>query len=264
MFYRHVFDRIFNEFRGITLFFCEFRGIPRIYLNFAAPRPLEISEALVATCSRVRTSHFAYCVDLTSDTMFCLPNGASNEAKLLIITLDLLYPQNCSKCNTIKSGHQEEKGFVMQALRSKFGGSRTPRVPSTPPPPPSFWGLSAGTREYCICIVLHLLWLGLVGVWSCFVFCLLLLSFYVICTPVVTEGTAFLGLRLSLSLRTVPTIVTAHTFCASRDTRFSYRWCLLIQEYFCAEKVYGESRTYQMLLVSQKKFGGNHAFFRDN
>ena len=27
-------------------FFCEFRGIPRIYLNFAAPRPREISEAL--------------------------------------------------------------------------------------------------------------------------------------------------------------------------------------------------------------------------
>ena len=35
-------------------------------------------------------------------------------------------------------------------------------------------------------------------------------------------------------LRTVPTIVTAHTFCASRDTRVSYEWCLLIQEYFCA------------------------------
>ena len=35
-------------------------------------------------------------------------------------------------------------------------------------------------------------------------------------------------------LRTVPTIVTAHTFCASRDTRVSYGWCLLIQGYFCA------------------------------
>ena len=30
-------------------------------------------------------------------------------------------------------------------------------------------------------------------------------------------------------LRTVPTIVTAHTLCASRDTRVSYGWCLLIQ-----------------------------------
>ena len=29
-------------------------------------------------------------------------------------------------------------------------------------------------------------------------------------------------------------------------------------------KLYGESRTCQMLLVSQKKIGGNHAFFRDN
>ena len=35
-------------------------------------------------------------------------------------------------------------------------------------------------------------------------------------------------------LRTVPTIVIAHTFCASPDTRISYRQCLLIQEYVCA------------------------------
>ena len=37
-------------------------------------------------------------------------------------------------------------------------------------------------------------------------------------------------------LRTVPTIVTAHTFCASLDARVSYRWCLLIQEYFAQFK----------------------------
>ena len=43
----------------------------------------------------------------------------------------------------------------------------------------------------------------------------------------------FLELHI-LYLRTVPTIVTAHTFCASRDTRVSYGWCLLIQGYFCA------------------------------
>ena len=36
------------------------------------------------------------------------------------------------------------------------------------------------------------------------------------------------------NLRTVPTIVIAHTFCASPDTRISYRQCLLIQGYFCA------------------------------
>ena len=35
-------------------------------------------------------------------------------------------------------------------------------------------------------------------------------------------------------LRTVPTIVTAHAFCAFRDTRVSYGWCLLIPGYFCA------------------------------
>ena len=34
--YRHVFDKISTEFRGIS----------RIYLNFVAPRPREISEVL--------------------------------------------------------------------------------------------------------------------------------------------------------------------------------------------------------------------------
>ena len=32
-----------------------------------------------------------------------------------------------------------------------------------------------------------------------------------------------------IRLRTVSTFVTAHTFCASRDARVSYGWCLLIQ-----------------------------------
>ena len=41
-------------------------------------------------------------------------------------------------------------------------------------------------------------------------------------------------------LRTVPTIVIAHTFCASPDTRISYRQCLLIQGYFCAVLNYPE------------------------
>ena len=48
-------------------------------------------------------------------------------------------------------------------------------------------GPSVSTGEHCICIVSDLLWLGLV--WSCFVFCLLFLLFYVICAPVLTEGT---------------------------------------------------------------------------
>ena len=38
---------------------------------------------------------------------------------------------------------------------------------------------------------------------------------------------------MSFSLRMVPTIVIAHTFCASPDTRISYRQYLLIQGYFC-------------------------------
>ena len=37
-------------------------------------------------------------------------------------------------------------------------------------------------------------------------------------------------------LRTVPTIVIAHTFCASPDTRISYRRCLLIQGIFARFK----------------------------
>ena len=38
----------------------------------------------------------------------------------------------------------------------------------------------------------------------------------------------------------MPTIVIAHTFCASRDTRISYRRCLLIRGYFCAVQKYAE------------------------
>ena len=37
-----------------------------------------------------------------------------------------------------------------------------------------------------------------------------------------------------IALRTVPTIVIAHTFCASPDTGISYRQCLVIKGYFCA------------------------------
>ena len=45
-------------------------------------------------------------------------------------------------------------------------------------------GLSAGTGK--LCIFGHL---GLVFIWSCFVSGLLLLLYYVICAPVLTEGT---------------------------------------------------------------------------
>ena len=81
----------------------------------------------------------------------------------------------------------------------------------------------------------------------------------------VTEITKKASKRLYFltQLRTVPTIVIAHTFCASRDTRIFYRRCLLIQEYFCAVQNYAEKAELS-ILVSKKKIGGNHAFFRDN
>ena len=47
-------------------------------------------------------------------------------------------------------------------------------------------------------------------------------------------------LFLKRELRAVPTIVIAHTFCASPDTRISCRQCLLIQGYFCAFQNYPE------------------------
>ena len=47
-------------------------------------------------------------------------------------------------------------------------------------------------------------------------------------------------LSLIQHLRTVPIIVIVHTVCASRDTRISYGWCLLMQGYFCAVQNYTE------------------------
>ena len=46
--------------------------------------------------------------------------------------------------------------------------------------------------------------------------------------------------KIAAALRTVPTIVIAHTFCAFRDTRISYGSCLLIQRYFCVLQNYAE------------------------
>ena len=46
MFCRHVFGNISSGFRGISRFFWEFRRISLKSLNFAGPRPREISEAL--------------------------------------------------------------------------------------------------------------------------------------------------------------------------------------------------------------------------
>ena len=38
----------------------------------------------------------------------------------------------------------------------------------------------------------------------------------------------------------MPTTIIAHTFCASRDTRIPYGWCLLMHGYFCAVQSYAE------------------------
>ena len=58
-------------------------------------------------------------------------------------------------------------------------------------------GLSAGTGK--LCIFGHL---GLVFIWSCFVSCLLLLLYYVICAPVLTEGTGNLDVISPLLWKT--------------------------------------------------------------
>ena len=58
--------------------------------------------------------------------------------------------------------------------------------PGSTPGDAVFWGLSAGTGK--LCIFGHL---GLVFIWNCFVSRLLFLLYYVICAPVLTEGTVF-------------------------------------------------------------------------
>ena len=67
MSYRHVFDKIFTEFRDIF----------RVFVNFAAPRPREISEALIL----IQTRHFYILVSsqLRLRTPFLHPKGVRLE-----------------------------------------------------------------------------------------------------------------------------------------------------------------------------------------
>ena len=56
----------------------------------------------------------------------------------------------------------------------------------------------------------------------------------------------------------VPTFVTTHTFCASRDTQVPYGCCLLIQAYFCAVQNYAEKAELLLSKCSwypKRKFG---------
>ena len=49
------------------------------------------------------------------------------------------------------------------------------------------------------------------------------------------------GVRLlHLKIKDGTYIAIAHMFCAPRNTRISYGWCLLIQGYFCAVQNYVE------------------------
>ena len=71
-------------------------------------------------------------------------------------------------------------------------------------------GLSAGTGK--LCIFGHL---GLVFIWSCFVSCLLWLLYYVICAPVLTEGTEKGGCQ-DIRVNTVGSY-----YCSCSDPEFS-------------------------------------------
>ena len=69
----------------------------------------------------------------------------------------------------------------------------------------------------------------------------------------------------SICLRAARTLVTAHTLCASGDTRV-FLWVVPTNTGIVLRglKLCRESRTHQVLLVSKMKIGGDHAFFRDN
>ena len=58
------------------------------------------------------------------------------------------------------------------------------------------------------------------------------------------------------NLRTVPTFVTAHTFCASRDTRVSYGRCLLIRDIFARIKTMWKKQNLASALGIQKENWG--------
>ena len=65
---RHVFDKVSTEFRGIS----------RISLNFAAPRPLEISEALAIGHLGIPNNAMISLSDRQTIAYYCsIPNDQS-------------------------------------------------------------------------------------------------------------------------------------------------------------------------------------------
>ena len=63
------------------------------------------------------------------------------------------------------------------------------------------------------------------------------------------------GLKRSSRYRTVPTIVIARTFCASRDIRISYGWYVLMQ-FFARFKTMRRKQTSASALGIQKENWG--------
>ena len=54
----------------------------------------------------------------------------------------------------------------------------------------------------------------------------------------------------------MPTLITAHTFCASQDTWVSHGWYLLIQGCFCAVYNYAEkAELSKCSCYAKRKFG---------
>ena len=71
-----------------------------------------------------------------------------------------------------------------------------------------------------------------------------------------------LSFKSPVWLRMVPTFVTAQTFLRY----LGFLWMVPANTgiFLCGLKLCVESRTYQVLLISIKKIGGSHGFFRDN
>ena len=63
--------------------------------------------------------------------------------------------------------------------------------------------------------------------------------------------------RLTFQTGKVPTFVTAHTFCGSRDTQVSYGWCLLIQGYIfsCFQTMRRKQNLARALGVQKENWG---------
>ena len=126
--------------------FCEFRGILRIYLNFAAPPPREISEALafVDFLYHVETDNVSFLWKNSSCKAKSVPYGTTNGQRfwgLMLQSLNVInfWPGSSKKPGQhpwLKSLRPGRPGFFDQACpessalkvtrpgRPSFGGQR--------------------------------------------------------------------------------------------------------------------------------------------